>query len=216
MDISYFGHSMFRIKGRNATLITDPYSPDMVGLKYAKLECDIVTVSHSHEDHSYLERVGGYKMVVNAPGEYEILGVSIIGILSFHDARKGDERGKNVIFVLEVDGLRVAHLGDLGHKLDEKILEEMGSIDILMLPVGGYYTVGPREAFEVVQSVEPKIVIPMHYKMQGMKEEIFGKLSSVEEFLKLTGIPVEKMEKYVVKKEDLDEEQKVVLLEKRS
>lgn len=213
MDISYFGHSLFRLRGKSATLLTDPFDPEMVGLKYPRLEADIVTVSHQHEDHNFLERVYGYKIVISAPGEYEVSGVTIIGISSYHDENRGEKRGKNNIYIIEMDDLRLAHLGDIGHTLSEKLVEQIGDIDILFLPVGGFYTINPRQAAsEIVQSIEPSVIIPMHYKLPGMKDDIFGKILPVEEFLKEVGLNVEKTEKYVVKKEDLGEEQKLVLL----
>jgi L-ascorbate metabolism protein UlaG (beta-lactamase superfamily) len=153
---------------------------------------------------------------VSGPGEYEIMGVSIIGIPTFHDEKKGAKRGKNTIYVYEMDGLRLVHLGDLGHKLHEKILEKIGDIDILMVPVGGEYTIGPTEAVEVARAIEPKIVIPMHYQMPGLNPATFAKLSSTKPFLAEIGLLVEKIDKLSVKKENIGEESKVILLEKKN
>ena len=134
MDITYLGHSSFRIKTKTATIITDPFDPQMVGLKYSGVEGDIVTISHAHNDHNAEAKVSGVKKVFDGPGEYEVMGVSIIGYPSFHDGKGGSERGKNIIFVFEAEGLRIAHLGDLGHQLSDDLINEMGSIDILMIP----------------------------------------------------------------------------------
>jgi len=205
MDITYLGHSAFKIKTKTATVITDPYDPKVVGFSYPKVEADIVTVSHHHHDHDFLERVGGYKKVFDGPGEYEMMEVSMIGIPSFHDAENGGKRGKNTIFVIEADGLRIAHLGDLGQKLTQKQIEDLGEIDILMVPVGGIYTLGPKEAFDVVQQVEPILALPMHY---GPAMELIP----VEEFLKTSGMAVEKLDKLTVKVDTLGEVEKIILL----
>ena len=215
MDIFYLGHSSFKLKTKNVTLITDPFDPKMVGLKFPPVSCEIVTVSHPHRDHDYLEAVRDYKKAVEGPGEYEILGVSILGLTTFHDKAKGEERGKNTIYIFESEGLRMAHLGDLAHKLTDKMVEEIGSINILMIPVGGEVTLSANEAVEVVRSIEPNIVIPMHYKEEGVKQEAFEKLETVDNFLKEMGLTVEKLPKLSLKVSDLTEEQKVVLLERK-
>lgn len=216
MDITFLGHSSFRLKGKTATLVTDPFDPEMVGLKFPRVDADIVTVSHQHKDHNRADLVKGVRRFVSGPGEYEIMEVSIIGIPSFHDEKKGAKRGKNTIYVYEMDGLRLVHLGDLGHKLREKTLEKIGHIDALMVPVGGEDTIGPTEAVEVVRAIEPKIIIPMHYQMPGLNPATFAKLSSIEPFLAEIGLPVEKTDKLSVRKESLGEESKVILLEKKN
>jgi L-ascorbate metabolism protein UlaG (beta-lactamase superfamily) len=216
MDITYLGHSSFRIKGKTATIVTDPYDPEMVGLKFPKVSADIVTVSHNHGDHNFTQNVSDVKKVVSAPGEYEIMGVSIFGITSYHDEKKGEERGKNTIYAIEMDGLRIVHLGDLGHVLSESMVEDLGSIDILMIPVGGYYTIGAEKASKVTRDTEAAIVIPMHYKSLGLNPDLARKLSSVEDFLTESGLSVERMDKLSVKKSDIpDEGQKIVVLEKK-
>lgn len=172
MDIVYLGHSSFKIKGKGVTVVTDPY--------LGKSEADIVTVSHDHFDHNKTELVSS-RFVVNGPGEYEIGGVSIVGVGSFHDDKKGIERGKNTIYVIEMDGMRVCHLGDLGHKLEEGQLEEVGNVDIVMVPVGGVFTIDAKTAVEVVKQLEASIVIPMHYDLP--------ELTGAEVFLKEMGLP---------------------------
>ena len=215
MDISYLGHSSFKIKTKNTTIVTDPYDPKSVGLKFPKTTADIVTLSHAHPDHNSLDLVMDVKKVIEGPGEYEISGVTIIGIASFHDNKNGEERGKNTIYVFEMEELRLAHLGDLGHKLNEKTIEEMGDIDVLMIPIGGVYTIGPTEAGEVVRSIEPKITIPMHYQVRGLKADTFAKLSGLEPFLADVGLVSEKTNKLSLKISTIGEEQKIVILEKR-
>ena len=214
MEIVYLGHASFRLKGKKAVLVTDPFDPKMVGLSFPKTKADIVTVSHQHDDHNQIELVKGVQRVIDGPGEYEIKGVSVIGINTFHDEKKGEERGKNTIYIIEMDEVRIAHLGDLGHRLSEKLLEAIGEIDILMIPVGGVYTIGPKRAAELARAIEPKIIIPMHYQQPGLNPKVFAKLSSVEPFLSQIGLPVEKSEKLNFKKEIFAEEQKVVLLSK--
>ena len=216
MDIVYLGHSSFKLKGKKATVITDPFDPVYVGLKYPKNDADIVTVSHNHNDHNKVDLIDNVKMVINGAGEYEIMGVSIIGIETDHDASGGEERGKNIVFILEVDGLRIAHFGDLGHKLSEKLMEQMGDIDVLMIPVGGEYTIGHKQAVDIAKEFESPYVLPMHYKMPGMNEEVFGKLSGVDEFLKELGYEVERSDKLNIKKELVNHDQrKTVVLEKK-
>ena len=217
MDISYLGHSSFKIKGKTATVLNDPFDPSMVGIKFPKTEADIVTVSHHHADHNQLERVEGVKKVISGPGEYEVMGVSFIGIASFHDSDKGENRGKNTIFVLEMDGLRLAHLGDLGEKLSQSQLEEIGDIDVLMIPVGGFFTIGPREASEIIQEIEPYFVIPMHYNCPDLNQSQFGKLSFLDDFLRESGLVVERLPKFNLKKEDINPGQaaKIIALERK-
>jgi len=212
MDIFYLGHSSFKIKGRSAVVITDPFDPAIVGQKFSKTEADIVTVSHQHPDHNKTDLVLKSKMVISEAGEYEVMGVSVIGIQVDHDSKEGKEKGKNNIYILEIDGVRIAHLGDLGHKLNDKIVEQMGDVDILMIPVGGTYTIGPREACEIVKEFEPPYVLPMHFGSDGKDE----KLLPVEDFLKECGYEVEKYDKLILKKDLINYEQiKIVMLEKR-
>ena len=213
MDIKYLGHSSFRLRGKTASLVTDPFDPKKVGLKYPKVSADIVTVSHQHTDHNFVDPIKEYKRVIDGPGEYEISGISVIGINSFHDDKKGELRGRNTIYVIELDEIRLAHLGDLGHKLTEKTIGKMGSIDILMIPVGGVYTINDTVAAEIVRGIEPTITIPMHYQVPGLNKETFSKLSKVDEFLSEVGLSVEKTNKLTFKKTDIGEDQRVVVLD---
>ena len=216
MDITYLGHSSFKIRGKDATVITDPYDPEKVGIKYPREEADIVTVSHDHFDHNFVSKIASPKMVISIPGEYEVMGVSIIGIPTFHDEENGKVRGKNTIYVIESDNLRIAHLGDLGHKLGEKLIDQIGDLDVLLIPVGGVYTITPKVAAEIVKDLEPSITIPMHYGSDDMNQEEFGKLAKVDEFLQELGYDVERMDKLSIKKELINEEElKVVVLERK-
>ena len=217
MDITYLGHSSFKLRGRTATVIADPFDPKFVGLKFASNEAEIVTISHNHEDHNNSEAVKGTKMVVNGPGEYEISGISIIGIPSFHDAKKGEERGKNVIYVFEMDGLRIVHLGDLGCDLTDSEISQIGSVDVLLIPVGGEYTIGAKDAVKIISAIDPYFVIPMHYKVDGLSSELASKLEPVETFLSECGLNVERMDKFSLKREDILEDQsaKAIVLERK-
>lgn len=209
MDISFLGHSSFKIKTKTATIVCDPY--------LTKSEADIVTISHSHFDHNVVDKISGYKKIIEGPGEYEVSGVSITGYKTFHDDKKGSERGTNTVYVIEAEGLKLAHLGDIGHKLDEDLISEMGDIDILLIPVGGFYTIGPKEAVTEVGSIEPYFVIPMHYKESGAGAELSEKLESVESFIKESGLVVERIPKFSIRKEDILEDQstKIIILERK-
>ncbi|MFQ6122867.1 MAG: MBL fold metallo-hydrolase [Dehalococcoidales bacterium] len=183
VDISWLGHSCFRIRGSQAIIITDPYPPDL-GYSLGKPTARIVTVSHQHPSHSYVQGVGGNPRLVTGPGEYEISGVLIIGIATFHDGAGGRNRGKNTAYLMEVDGVSIGHLGDLGHVLTAEQVEEIGDVDVLLLPVGGVSTINAPMAAEVIRRLEPKVVVPMHYKTPALS----WKLEPVDEFLKEMGI----------------------------
>jgi L-ascorbate metabolism protein UlaG (beta-lactamase superfamily) len=163
MEITWLGHSCFRLRGKQATIITDPFSP-ATGYNLGKQTANIVTVSHDHQDHNYTAGVGGSPHIVSRPGEYEISGVLVIGLATYHDAVKGAERGKNTVFLLETEEMSICHLGDLGAPLSDSQIEEIGKVDVLMVPVGGVYTIGASAAAAMVRQMEPKIVLPMHYK----------------------------------------------------
>jgi len=187
----------------------------MVGIKFPPIDADIVTVSHQHKDHNNTPLVKGVTKVIEGPGEYEIKDISIMGFSTFHDKKEGEERGPNVIYVYEAEGLRLAHLGDIGHKLSEDLIEELGEIHILMIPVGGAVSLNAEEATEVVCSIEPNIIIPMHYQEAGLNPEAFAKLAPVEEFLKEVGLNHETLPKLSVKDVDIGEDSKVVVLERK-
>ena len=183
MDINWLGHSCFRVKGRQAVIVTDPYPPSL-GYSLGKPTARIVTVSHQHPLHSYAQGVDGEPRLVTGPGEYEISGVLIIGIATFHDAEGGRNRGKNTIYLMEVDGVSICHLGDLGHVLSAEQVEEIDDVDVLLLPVGGVSTINAPMAAEVIRQLEPKAVVPMHYKTPALSRG----LEPVEKFLKEMGV----------------------------
>lgn len=183
MEITWLGYSCFRLKGKSMTVITDPCPPEL-GYALDKQHAGIVTVSHNHPNHAYTQIVSGDPRIISRPGEYEIGGVLVIGLPAFHDDEKGVTRGKNSVFAIEVDDITICHLGDLGHPLGSVQIEELGNIDILLIPVGGRDTISAQQAAATVRSIEPKIVIPMHYKTLTLTKE----LDNVDKFLKEMGL----------------------------
>jgi L-ascorbate metabolism protein UlaG (beta-lactamase superfamily) len=167
MDITWLGHSCFRLKCKEATVVTDPYDKS-IGLTFPRLQADIVTISHDHAGHNHGAGVGGSPRVVSGPGEYEIKNVFITGIAAYHDAEQGKNRGKVTIYLIEMDDLVICHLGDLGHVLSQEQIEEIGRIDVLLAPVGGGNSLNAAQAAEVVSLLEPRAVIPMHYHTSGL------------------------------------------------
>lgn len=211
MEIKYFGHSSFQIKTKNARVVTDPFDPKMVGIKFPKTEADIVTVSHHHHDHDMVNQIEGSPLVLDWPGQFERMGVRIWGFATYHDKKKGEERGGNIMYKFESEQISVLHAGDLGMIPEDAILDEIGETDILFVPVGGIYTLDSTEAVEFIKKIEPSIVIPMHYGFPGAA---IKDLAPVSEFLKKMGKEtIEPIDKLVIKKEDLlDQEIKVVAL----
>ncbi len=214
MDITYLGHSSFRLRGKNATVVTDPYSEEFVGLKFPKhTAADIVTVSHEHADHNSIAQIEGSPFLVRGPGEYEIKGVSIVGQPSFHDNEKGAKRGANTIYRIEIDGVSVVHLGDLGHMLTAEEVDSLDGVDVLLVPVGGFYTIDASTAANLVNEIEPSVVIAMHYQRPGLSPKL-SDLSPLSVFLKEIGKEgVTPQPKLVVAKDKIPEEMQVVILE---
>jgi L-ascorbate metabolism protein UlaG (beta-lactamase superfamily) len=183
VQITWHGHSCFRLRGSKGTVVTDPYGKG-IGYNLPRLRGDIVTISHDHPDHDNADLVKGNPKVINGPGEYEIKGIFVIGIPTFHDSRRGTLRGRNTVYLFDFEELTVCHLGDLGHVPTQAQVEDLGDVDVLLVPVGGVTTIGPAEASEVISLLEPKIVIPMHYKTDAAQEI---KLQPVDQFLKEMG-----------------------------
>ncbi len=213
MDIKYFGHSSFYLKGKSDALVTDPFDPVMTGLKFPKIEATIVTVSHPHGDHDKTGFVEGSPLVIDIPGEYEKNGIRVTGYGVYHDNERGAKRGKNTMYKIEIDGVSVLHCGDLGHSLYEELTEEINEVDVLLVPVGGFYTIDARQAYEVIKQIEPSIVIPMHYRTEKHADS-FKDVAPLADFLKVMEITeFEPVKKLTVKKEDMAEEMKVVVME---
>lgn len=188
MKVKWLGHSAFLLTSDSGTkVLTDPYKSGSfdgaVGYKPITEEADIVTASHEHDDHYCLEGLPeGYECITSA-GEHEARGIKIRGLKTYHDTSHGKERGSNIVFVMDLDGIRVCHLGDLGHTLSEEDIAAIGKVDVLLIPVGGFYTIGPKEAVEVMKALSPSIVIPMHFKTESLEFPI----KPVEDFLSLAG-----------------------------
>lgn len=182
MDIDWFGHACFRIREKGVTIVTDPH-PEELGYERPRIRADVVTVSHPHPGHSAVKGFRGSPRVVDAPGEYEIGGVFITGVPTYHDATGGAEQGRNIAFLYDFDGLTVCHLGDLGHSLTTEEVEAFGQVNVLLIPVGGMNTLSGALAAEVVSMIEPNIVVPMHYKTPLVPRELEG----VERFLRAMG-----------------------------
>lgn len=214
MEIVYLGHSSFRLKGKQASVVTDPYGASF-GKFPREIEADIVTISHGHPDHNEVKNVKGTPFVIDGPGEYEVKDVSVVGVHTFHDSNEGADRGVNTVYVIEMDGLRIAHLGDLGHKLSESQLSEIGPIDIVMVPTGGQFTIDAKTATEVVRQVDPWIVIPMHYQQEGIT--LPSEVSGVEVFMKESGKEApQPLPKLVISADKLPTELQIVLLDRKS
>jgi L-ascorbate metabolism protein UlaG (beta-lactamase superfamily) len=208
MEITWLGHSCFKIRGKQATIIADPFSPAN-GVSMGKVSANIVTVSHEHAGHSNSSGVGGSPRVLSRPGEYEISGVLIIGLGTFHDANKGADRGKNTVFVMETEEMSICHLGDLGQALTDAQIEEIGKVDVLMIPVGGVTTINAGTAAALVRQMDPKIVIPMHYKTSLFE----GELDSVEHFLREFAAQPTPQPKLNINKNNVPISTQVILLE---
>ena len=178
MIIRYIGHASFRIDlDSGVSVVTDPFDP-AVGYDLPKTPCDIVTVSHGHHDHNHIGSLAP-KHVVSETGSFEAMGVKITGLASYHDNVRGLKRGANVIYVIEADGVRIVHLGDLGHPLSDRAIADLGQPDAVMIPVGGVFTIDARQAAELAGRIGAKVTIPMHYMPPRLS---FG-LGSVDDFL---------------------------------
>jgi L-ascorbate metabolism protein UlaG (beta-lactamase superfamily) len=212
MDIYWYGQACFKLKGKTATVFIDPFAPEVVGLKLPKdMNADIALQTHDHPDHNNVSAITGEPIVITGPGEYEIKGVAVTGVAVFHDQANGSERGKNTVYHINIDNLNIVHLGDLGHELSQEQLEDIGNCDILLIPVGGNYTIDAKTASQVVAQIEPQIIIPMHYKVEGLKFE----LDDVEKFLKEMAVEnAEPQAKLTVTRDKLPEEPEVVVLSK--
>lgn len=163
--VRWFGHSCFKITAASGTsIVTDPFEEADVGYPTPRVKADIVMVSHDHYDHNKVDVLVGRPEVVRGPDNHTVLGMYFYGIRSYHDDDKGSKRGSNVVFTFNVDGLQICHMGDLGHSLSDEQMMDIGAVDILMIPVGGYFTIDAQQASEIVSQLNPLITIPMHYK----------------------------------------------------
>lgn len=216
MEIQYLGHSCFRLKGKEGTVVTDPYG-SMVGWKLPAIKADVVTVSHQHEDHNNILGVKSISdrprpFIVDQAGEYEVGGITVFGHPTWHDGQQGVERGRNIIFSIYLDGVHILHLGDLGHTLPDNVIEEVGDVDVLLCPVGGVFTIDPQRALDTISAIEPDVVIPMHYRSPAHDQAGFGELSTLEDFMQKYGKTAVAQEKLVVSARSSDEEAETQLV----
>jgi L-ascorbate metabolism protein UlaG (beta-lactamase superfamily) len=208
MDITWYGHSCFRLSDRGVTIVTDPPSDDM-GYDRPRIRADVVTISHEHPGHN--NRIGfrGGPKFFDGPGEYEVKDAFITGINTYHDARSGSTRGRNTVFVFEVGGVTICHLGDLGHVPSQSQVEALSDVDVLLVPVGGLHTIDASKATEVISLIEPRLVIPMHYKTPVEK----AGLHTLNKFLKEMGLaPMPAQPELKVTKSSLPDETQVMVL----
>jgi len=214
--VYFAGNSCFQIsvsnsKEHSADIVIDPFDQE-TGLKLPNLSADILLITHQHHDHNNVKGVKGEPFIADSPGEYEIKEIFIRGIPAFHDDKEGKERGKNTIYTIEAEDLRFCHLGDLGQKeLTDEQIDKIGAIDVLMIPVGGGYTISCDEAGKIISQIEPKIVIPMHYALPKLSAD----LDDVSKFLKAMGkSSVSPQDKLVVKTSTMPKEgMEIVILQ---
>lgn len=212
MTITWYGHSCFKVanQGGHLTIITDPFDKN-IGLTPPRGNVDIVTISHEHLDHNNIKNIAGHPFIINGPGEYEIKGTSILGLATSHETDKNQDSSLNTIYLIEMDGIRLCHLGDLGQSLSDNQLEAIGQVDVLIIPVGGHSTIDAAKAVTVVEQIEPHLVIPMHYKLPELKDDLDG----VDKFLKEMGAgKKETVDRLTLKKKDLSSKEMEVIVMK--
>ena len=215
MKIKWYGHSAFKITtDGGVSIIIDPYQSGAFGgaLSYGKITevADIVLTSHDHDDHNYTKDIKGTYKHFNKEGVYLEQGITIEALPCYHDPSKGQERGINLIFLIEADGLRLAHMGDLGHALAQDTIKKMAKVDIVLLPVGGFYTIDANEAGKVMGDLNPKITIPMHFKTPKCEFPIAG----IDAFTSgKRGVKIANAYEIEVKKESLPKEPEIVVMQ---
>jgi L-ascorbate metabolism protein UlaG (beta-lactamase superfamily) len=207
-EIKWFGHNCFRIRAKEATVITDPVDR-VTGYSMSKQTADIVSISHEHQGHINLNAVRPEFQIVRGPGEYEMHDVFITGIRTYHDNARGAERGYNTCYMIELEGMIFCHLGDLGHAISGEVAEAMANADVLMVPAGGKNIITPQQAAEIVAQLEPKVVIPMQYATeQGDRD-----LGSLDDFCKALGVAApEPIDKAQLRSSDLGETMRIITL----
>lgn len=207
-EITWLGHSCFRLRGRETTIMTDPYNKRL-GHDFGRPRADIVTVSRMGDSYGFVEVVKGEPKVLSGPGEYEVNDVFFTGIGTYADDAKGKKRGKNTVYIFELEGMVVCHLGAIGHIPTSEQMEQITNIDILLIPVGGMTTINASQASELISTIEPHIVIPMHYNVGVMDTD----QEDLSNFTKEMGLSeISPQEKFTLKPSDLPEGTKVVVL----
>lgn len=214
MELTWLGHSCFRLRGKDATVLTDPPAPS-TGYSIGRISADIITVSHKHPGHSHVGGIGGDPKVVDGPGEYEIKQVLISGVQTYHDNERGKRLGRNTAYLITLDDIHFCHLGDLGDKLDSRAEEALEGCDVLMIPVGGGNALTAEQAAQVVAQLSPRLIIPMHYATPAYKPA-GPPLAGVELFCKEMGVePPEPVAKLSITTSSLPAETQIALLSYR-
>lgn len=212
MKIEYLGHSCFKLTESTGTcVVCDPYSEETVGYAMPKVTADAVTVSHHHDDHDFIANVGGNPVIIDKESSFDLPGVEINSVKSFHDGNRGKKRGENVIFKFRMDGIDICHLGDLGEACSLDLIETILPVNVLLIPVGGNYTIDAEMAKEYVDRIMPEIVIPMHFRTKDSKIDI----DKLDGFLNLfDGDCIEEKEESSLElsRSDLTEETKIIVL----
>jgi L-ascorbate metabolism protein UlaG (beta-lactamase superfamily) len=210
MQITWYGHSCFRLRGRSGTVVTDPYGGE-IGYSLPRVRADIVTVSHDHPDHANVKAVKGKPKIINGPGECEIKDIFVIGIPTYYDDTRTQPGIRNTVFVFDADGITVCHLGDLRRVPTQSQVEELSEVDVLLIPVGGGSTLGAAKAPDVISLLEPRIVIPMHYRTEFVRGL---KLQPVDQFLKEMGVKdAAPLDQLKVTKSGLPSETQVIVMD---
>ncbi|MEA2056679.1 MAG: MBL fold metallo-hydrolase [Patescibacteria group bacterium] len=218
MIVNFYGHACFKLKSKEGTVVTDPYQ-NFVGFELPNLSADIVTVSHDNPAHNNIKAIDkttrrSHPFIIDHPGEYEIEGISVFAVKTFQDDQQGSVRGENIAFTFLIDDLRVAHLGSIGHELSDKLVTAIGLVDILFVPVGGQFSINPKQAVKVSRSLEPNIVIPMQYKTDKHDQNVFADMASLNELTKTFEVEPEKVNKLNISRSSLPEETELIILKK--
>lgn len=200
-EIKWFGHACVHIRAREASIMMDPV-PRSKGFRYNKQRADIVTLSHNHEGHTATDMISSEFKLVNGPGEYEMNDVFITGTRTYHDNERGAQKGRNTVYVVEVEGSTICHLGDLAHELTDEQAEAISSVDVLLTPVGGGPGLNAAQAVAVVNQIEPGVVIPIQYRVDGADAD----LDEVARFLNEMGVSdIDPLDKLVVRRSTGDD-----------
>jgi len=215
MELTWLGHSCFRLRGKDATLITDPPAPT-TGYSLGRPSADIITISHHHPGHDYVKSVSGdVKFIVDGPGEYEIQQVLVTGVQTYHDHERGKQLGRNTAYLITMDDIHICHLGDIGDVLDDRAQEALNGADVVLVPVGGGNALNAEQAVQVIAQIEPRLIIPMHYATPAYKPN-GSALDPVEKFLKEMGVEAaEPLPKLAITPASLPVEPQVAVLNYR-
>lgn len=215
MNIQYYGHSCFKITAKPAgrgqedvSLFIDPFDK-AIGLRPPQGQADLVLVTHDHHDHNNVSALKGDPRAIDIPGEYSVKGINIVGIPTFHDESEGKERGRNTVYLIEAEDIRICHMGDLGGDLTAKQYELLNEVDVLMIPIGGKYTLDYKKAAEMARKIEPNVIIPIHYKISGSNVDVDDEKRFCAE---MGNCNSDKSSKINMKKKDLEERKMEVVV----